>query len=69
VRKKGALLPAKRAFCAENAWQNRRQEGFGTAFSFREMSDFKALERIFLPAPLKSPEANGQSTLRAASPA
>jgi hypothetical protein len=48
-RRKRALFAAKRAFREENPSQNRRKPGSRASFSFRKMSDFKALRRIFLP--------------------
>ena len=39
---------------AENAGQNRRKGAASASFSFSELSDFKALQRIFLPVPARS---------------
>jgi hypothetical protein len=54
----GRSLGVKRAFPAENGIQNPRKGGSPASFSFREMSDFKALRWIFLPAPT-SPKGPG----------
>jgi hypothetical protein len=56
-------LPEKCAFCVENAGKNGLKSIVLSLISFREMSNSKALQRIFLPTPPRE----RQTALRAAS--
>jgi hypothetical protein len=51
VSGKKPFLLAKTAFLAPKSSKIAEKEASETRFSFREMSVFKALERIFLPTP------------------
>jgi hypothetical protein len=57
---KSAFCGQNTLFLAENREQNPQKKGRRGVFSFREMSDVKALARIFLPTPRQMARAGGE---------
>jgi hypothetical protein len=51
ARERAPFAGKARAFCAEICTQTAGKRAAEASFSFHEMSDFKALERILLPTP------------------